>query len=117
MNSEQFVAAIVAFIGGGAASALIVQLATRRKTNAETTDLIGASWDRVVARLEAIIARLEDEKRDEEAKGDTLSTKVAELEAEVRALRVEVARLRRLLVSHGVDPQDDDDNNKIGPGL
>lgn len=114
MSTEQFVAALIAFLGGGAASALVVTLANRRKTTAEATDLIGASWDRVVARLEAIIQRLESEKLLEEKRGDTLSERVAELEAEVRALRTEVARLRRVLISNGVDPGSNPDNMEAG---
>jgi predicted RNase H-like nuclease (RuvC/YqgF family) len=99
---------------GAALSAVVVALGNRNKTKAEATDLIGQSWERVIERLEAIIIRLETEKQSEEQRADTLRLKVLELAEEIESLKDEVRRLRRLLITSGIDPVDPD---HMEPGL
>lgn len=84
-----------AWAGLGAAVATIIVgiagiLAVRRKTKAETVDLITESAERIILRLEAIITRLE---ADGLGKDDLIGD-----------LRAEVRRLRGIIRQLGHDP-------------
>lgn len=87
---------LVGLLGGvfvAGVPALIAAASTRKKVKAETADLITESAERIILRLEAIIARLESEN------GDHIS--------EIHDLKVEVARLRQLVKALGHDPDVD----------
>lgn len=73
--------------------ALVLAFSVRKKTKAETTDLITESAERIILRLEAIITRLEEEK------GTHL--------IEVQELKAEVRRLRQIVRVLGHDPDVD----------
>ena len=79
---------------GAAIATLVVGIASliavRKKTKAETVDLITESAERIILRLEAIIERLESEG-------------VAHRE-EIIALRDEIRRLRAQIRALGHDP-------------
>ena len=87
---------VVGLLGGvlvAGIPAVIAAFAARKKVKAETADLITESAERIILRLESIIARLESEN------GSHL--------AEIRDLKVEVARLRQLIRVLGHDPDTD----------
>lgn len=102
--NEGILGLLVAVVSGGALSAFVVSMSNRAKTRAQTTDIISVSFERVIARLEAIIVRLENEKNEEERRADALDERLRKIRTEVDDLRSEVARLRRLLVTNGIDP-------------
>lgn len=92
MGSNSVILALVSGLLLGGLGAGIGAWATRKRTKAETVDLITESAERIILRLESIIAKLETENGD--------------YEAEIRELRQEMHRLRGIIRSLGHDPDD-----------
>lgn len=92
VNVAQVVITLVTGVILGSIGAGVAAIAVRKRTKAETVDLITESAERIILRLEAIISRLESEN--------------GEFEREVQALKNEVRRMRDIIRSLGHDPDD-----------
>ena len=87
MNADGVVQLILAVVSGGVLVAIVNAVANRRHVAAETTDLITASAERIIERLEGERRELHEQRVEHLAQ-------IAELKAELGSLRIEVRELR-----------------------
>ena len=87
MNADGVVQLALAVVSGGVLVALVNAVANRRHVAAETTDLITASAERIIERLEGERRELHEQRVEHLAQ-------IAELKAELGSLRIEVRELR-----------------------
>lgn len=102
--SSQAVLALVAIIGAPGVAALIVALANRSKTKAETNQIVGADWSGFTDQLQEMNSSLHAENKDCAERVAALNTRLYALEQKVAEQAVEISRLRGLLVMNGIDP-------------
>lgn len=89
MTTDQMVTLIASLVGGTAGlGALITALSTKRRTNAESTDIITQAAERVVTLTSSdrdkLLAKVEEQDRV-----------IAELQEEIAQLHVEIADMAR----------------------
>lgn len=102
--SAEAILVLLGAVGGGTISAIIMAVANRGKTGAETTKTLVDTATNLLGNAVEATERAEQRMADAEKLNNQLLTEVRQLELKVDNLQVTVASLSQQLTDHGIQP-------------